>query len=269
MTEFENTDSSFIKRKAKEIQQNPKVGQVTEVIEHRNPTDNSNFELNISTDDDLFTERSVEYTPTGSDQIAVPTVGDSVLLNYEESEGNHPVATKVVSNRKKRPPLGRAGMTRDKFSGPGSPVGTGNIYATGYTQHSSNPAKSDTNTPEKAWYQIAKHSPTPDPIMASDADMLIGMHEDKNADTAEIRLMGSQIDGVETQGVEVLLDFKSGDIHLKAENSTGEFGIKFNTKNGTFKVMDQEGYGIESDGAGNFTWHYESIDHKKGSTMNF
>jgi hypothetical protein len=174
-------------------------------------------------------------------------------------------------------------MTRNKFESTGSAVGNGNINVTGYTEYDRNPAVervevpeglTDENTddepaPERAWYQIAKHSPTPDPIMPKKADMMIQMYDSPRTNRSEIRLRGNQVDFDSSQMLEALLNFKSGDIYLKAENSTGEFGLRMNSKNGRFKIMDQKGYGIESDGSGNFTWHYESIEHSKGTTMDF
>lgn len=60
------------------------------------------------------------------------------------------------------------------------------------------------------------------------------------------------------------LDLDGETAILRNENT--ENGIKLDFSSGAFKLLDRNGYGIESDGSGNFTWHYESIDYKKGST---
>lgn len=283
MTEFERTNSDFIKRKARETQERPKVGRVEQVIEHRKQAefdgrgevvergDNSNFEVDVSIDDGDYDTRSIEHSLKGAGEISVPRVGDRVLLSFEDSENNKPISTDIISTVDNRPPLARAGMTRNSFQSDKSPAGFGDIYVTGFTEYDANPALENVDglTPEKSWYQIGKHEATPDPITPEESDMLIEMYDSPKTDEAEIRLSGSQVDSDSSQGLEVMLDFKSGEVKLTAENSTGEFGIKFNSKDGTFKVADESGYGIESDGSGNFTWHYETIDHVEGSTMSF
>jgi len=44
------------------------------------------------------------------------------------------------------------------------------------------------------------------------------------------------------------------------EDTDGTWGIKFDLKTGTFELADSSGFGIESDGSGNFTFHHKTID---------
>lgn len=60
------------------------------------------------------------------------------------------------------------------------------------------------------------------------------------------------------------IDVDSDTATIKHNNS--ETGAKFNFSSGVFKLLDGDGHGIESDGSGNFTWHYKSINYNQGST---
>lgn len=48
-----------------------------------------------------------------------------------------------------------------------------------------------------------------------------------------------------------------------------DMGVELNLTNGEFKIGDGDGYGIESDGSGNFTWHHENVNFSKGTTMDW
>lgn len=275
---FERTDRDFIKNVSNEQISDPKFAKVKRVYEHReqpNPSndnegDDSNFEIDVVTDDEEFGERAAPLSAVGSDHIEVPQVGDTVVLDYLDSEGDDPIVRGVGSTVDDRPPVGRAGMSRDRYESGKSAVGTGNMYFTGYTERSRNPAEVDKDftIPERSWIQIGKHDPTPGPIKREMAGMLIEMRDNPLNDEASITLRGNQVDQNSNEGIAIDLDFTTGDLELRAENSTGEFGVNFNTKTGEFTLIDQNGYGIESDGQGNFTWHYESIEHSQGTTTN-
>lgn len=274
---FEGTDTDFIKSKASELIDDPRIGRVTRVYEHLAPEDDSNFEVDVIFDGGASEERSVPYNGSFSGQMAPPRVGDKVVIGYYEGEKKQPFIMDIVYTATDRAPLGRAGMYRDVYESDTSPVGDGDIYLTRYTEYDKNPAlfaenpevdkenQKDLN-PERTTIQIAKQADTPDPPIEADIDMRMEMVDAPADNTARVRLSGSQIDGDDSQGLSVELDFKSGEARLTAENANGEFGVKLDSKNGTFTLIDENGYGIESDGNGNFTWHYESIDHSQGTT---
>jgi hypothetical protein len=265
---LERTQTDFVKTKAKDVAKNPKIGKVVEVFEHRGTDDDSNFEVDVTLDSGLFQERGVPYTGAGPDHIEVPRVGDTVELEWLESEGDDTIATDVASTNLDRPPVARSGMYRNKFESDKSPVGRGSLHITGYTEYSKNPAVNDYRDidADESWIQIAKHLPVPNPADVDGAPMVMQMYDSPKDDKANITIKGNQVDGDDTKSLEADLDFKTGEIVLKAKNSTGEFGVKFNAKDGTFTLIDESGYGIESDGSGNFTWHYETINHNQGST---
>lgn len=49
-------------------------------------------------------------------------------------------------------------------------------------------------------------------------------------------------------------------------SGSSEAGFKVNFNTGEVKMVDGAGYGIESDGSGNFTWHHSTIDMSEGTT---
>ena len=50
------------------------------------------------------------------------------------------------------------------------------------------------------------------------------------------------------------------------EDEESEQGIKLDGESGGFKLLDEGGYGIVSDGSGNFKWHHSDVDFVTGST---
>lgn len=279
---LDGTQSDFIRSKAREEFTQPKIGRVVRVYEHLSAEDDSNFECDIFVDGQLFEHRSIHYMGVHAGQVSPPKVGDNILLMFLESESDAPILFGSPYSKETRPPSGRAGMYRDVYESGESPVGDGNIKVTGYTEYTRNPAREgfdETNEttgeriadPTQAWYQISKEVPTPDPSQPSRAAMTMEMYDSPTdeEDAAHIKLKGTQVDGDDDdKELEVELDFKSGEVKVSATGANGdEFGIKMSAKDGTFKLVDESGYGIESDGSGNFTWHYESIDHSQGTTM--
>lgn len=49
-------------------------------------------------------------------------------------------------------------------------------------------------------------------------------------------------------------------------DGSSEMGFSMDFTDDSFKLLDGSGYGIESDGSGNFTWHYDSIDYSENTT---
>lgn len=267
---FDGTQQDFVKQRAKEEIKNPKLGQVVQVYEHINENDNSNFECDVFVDGGLFEERSIPYLGEHSSQISAPMVGESVLIVFREGENNRPILIGTGYTNKDRAPLARSGMYRDVYDAGLSPTGEGNIKVTGYTKYSDNPAQKDPDTmvPEATWYQIGKEEPSPNPLNVESAPMAIEMYDAPTAfdDKSHIKLRGNEVDQDESKALDITLDFKAGTAEVKAENSTGEFGISIDVNTGEFTLIDQAGYGIESDGSGNFTWHHETIDMSEGTT---
>lgn len=50
------------------------------------------------------------------------------------------------------------------------------------------------------------------------------------------------------------------------ETGVGEQGMQFDPSNGSFKMLDEGGYGIESDGSGNFTWYAKDVNTTNSTT---
>lgn len=267
---LDGTQTDFVKQKANEEISLPKLVTVVAVYEHLAEGDDSNFECDILVDGQLFEDRSIPYHGTKGDAIAPPIVGDTVLMISRDGENRRPILLGTGYTNRDRAPLARAGMSREVYESQSSPSGDGNISVTGYTKYSENPAVKDKSTisPEKAWYQIAKEVPTPDPVDSDTASMAIEMFDSgvDGEEESHIRLTGNEVDGDDTKSIDVKLDFKEGNIKISAEDSGDEAGILFDVNDGSFKLLDNQGYGIESNGSGNFTWHHDTIDMSEGTT---
>lgn len=54
------------------------------------------------------------------------------------------------------------------------------------------------------------------------------------------------------------------------DGQPADMGLRLNLSTGEFQLGDGSGYGIESDGAGNFTWYLTSLDYvTDGSTLSW
>lgn len=267
---FDGTNQDFVKQRANEEINSPKFGIVSQVFEHLNAEDNSNFECNVIVDGEDFEDRALPYIGGHSDHIAAPKVGEKVLMLFREGENSRPVLIGMGYTNRDRAPVARSGMYRDVYESEGSPTGLGDIKVTGYTEYSDNPAivDEDSLVPERAWYQISKEVQTPDPSDPTSAPMVMEMFDSPGYadDASHIKLQGNQVDGDDTKSLDVTLDFKAGTAEIRGTNSNGEFGISIDVNTGEFTLIDESGYGIESDGSGNFTWHHESIDFSEGTT---
>lgn len=267
---FDGTDQDFVKQRAKEEITDPKLGTVAQVYEHIEADDDSNFECDVLVDGTLFEERAIPYLSAHSNQISAPMVGEQVLIVFREGENSKPILLGTGYTNRDRAPVARAGMYRDVYDAGFSPTEGGDIQVTGYTEYSDNPSLSDPDnlSVERTWYQVSKDSQTADPSFSGDAAMLMGMYDSPTYadDASEITLEGNAVDGDDTKSMNVTLDFKSGTVEVRAENDTGEFGLSIDVKSGEFTIIDESGYGIESDGSGNFTWHHESIEMSEGTT---
>lgn len=290
---MEGTETDFIKHKAGEIIRDPKIGRVVQVYEHVSPDDNSNFECDVVVDGGTFEERAVPYNGLHSAQISPPKVGDKVIVGYLAGDKKRPVVRNTVYTNRDRAPLARAGMYRDEYEAGTSPAGAGNIKVTGYTQYDDNPARVDKNdlTPVHTWFQISKEQDTPNPINPHVAPMSIEMYDSPTTeeDSAHIKLTGNQVDGDDTKSLDVTLNFKSGQITVEADDEsagktmelkldvknhtaeisgdgTNTMGAKFDFDNDTFRLIDGKGYGIVSDGNGDFTWYNKNVTHINGTT---
>lgn len=135
MMEFEPTDEGFIERKIQELVDQPEFGKVTKVFEHTQGDDNSNFECNVKLRDEDKERRRIPIAMPFNGAVAVPEVGDTVLVNFLDGRSQAPVVIGYLHNAVDRAPVGQAGIYR---------LRKGNLY---FEMH-----------PNGDWVRIAKKS---------------------------------------------------------------------------------------------------------------
>jgi len=249
---FERTQSSFVENKVRDQIEEQRIGTVISVYEHLEVGDGSNFEVDVETDAGRRIERVAPILQNGSGQIDVPKVGDSVLVGFRAGKEQEPIVMGYAYTSTDRPPLGKAGMSRQKFESQDSPAGTGDLFVTGYTKYSSDVAdiNKDIAFPVESLVRIAKRDETgsPDPTEESDIPAKIEMYDRPlPGDESYITVELNRVDG---------------------EVSDATWGIKFNIKTGEWKLVGPTGFGITSDGDGNFVWNHKSIDFNETETGN-
>jgi len=302
MPKFERNQVSLIDKEIHNNVYHPKIGRVEEVYEHGKSDDDSNFEADITIDGER--EDKCPIISPGNGAIDIPKAGDKVLVIYTEERNKKPHIADTIWTVKDRPPLGKAGMMRRRFdideANGESPAGDGNIYFTGYTEYDdeSAVAKKESRSPEKSVIQIAKH-PDTDNFIPTDQETVPAKIEFYDApvdDEAHISIDANSIDEPnfgETLGLDVFLDLKKGQLHVRGENdndgdeyelvidvknqtakivgdsdSGNKMGASFNFDTDEFAIADGNKFGIKSDGNGNFVWDHKSIDYNEmtGST---
>jgi len=248
MVRFDRNRQNQIQQEIDKQTQYPKIGEVTQVYEHVGEDDSSNFEADVMTTGGTVQEQRCPIEMPGSGAIDIPKVGDKVILTYRK-EGKKPFVSDVAYSNKDRPPIGRAGMYRREFESGYSPAGFGNLYLTGHTKYGDNPAVTNKNElePEQSLVRIAKRQ---------------NNIAEPTADSPNAK-------------VEFYDDSKNGEAHITVKitkddytSSDANWGMKFDIAAGTFQLVDPEGFGIEANGDGSFTWHHKSIDFNEvsGST---
>lgn len=66
---------------------------------------------------------------------------------------------------------------------------------------------------------------------------------------------------------EIKLDISDGETNVRVDVGDDDQGLEFDNKTGRFTLLDGGGYGIQSDGKGNFTWRHEEVDFIDGETI--
>lgn len=245
MTRINGTQSSFIDQKIDDKVENIRIGRVQQVFEHSSTDDQSNFEVDVKILGEDVQHRAIPHQQESNDEISVPTVGDKVIVEYRQGAKTQPIARNAVYTNEDRPPLGKAGMSRKRITSDDSPAGPGDLFVESYTDYDVNPAQTNPDNAQsinEAWVRIAKKADDSD---ADDLPVSIEIRESPKDDSAEVKMSINSVDGHE---------------------SNPTWGIKFDLKTGEFKILDAGGYGIVSDGYGNFTWHHESINESNGTS---
>lgn len=242
MTKFDRNNKSFIQKEIQEKVKLPRIGVVTQVFEHSSENDDSNWEVEVQFNGGVSQEDRIPFHSPTSESISPPKNGDKVLVIYTDGHTNKPVALSTAWSNKDRPPVGKAGMYRNEFESGLSAAGEGNLYINGYTKYNKSVASYDKRNlnPEETFVQIAKNpsSQNVDPSTKPDLPAKIEMYDSA----------------------------KSGDSWISVEinkeggsDSDATWGMKFNIKTGEWKLVGPKGFGITSDGNGNFVWKHKEI----------
>lgn len=251
MTKLDRSYSGLIENQISQQSTDTKVGKVVQVYEHTVETDGSNFEADVVFDGGTREERVAPIAMNGPESITVPRVGDTVVVDFLDDESNTGVITGHVSTAVSRPTVGKAGLRRRRIPGANSPLGNGDLYIDTFTDFvGGEPAdiNPDNLDADESLIRLAAYdSPEADPTDETTPSASIEIREAETDDEATISLKVNKADGTDTSQT---------------------WGVQLDVKTGEITVSDSSGFGIESDGDGNFTWHHKTIDFNEvsGST---
>lgn len=248
MTKIDRSYSGLIENQILQQSTDTRVGNVVQVYEHTAETDGSNFEADVVFDGGTKEERVAPIAMNGPESITVPRVGDAVVVDFLDDESNTGVITGHVSTTASRPTVGKAGLRRRRVRGANSPLGNGDLYIDTFTDFVGgepadiNPDNLDAN---KSLIRLAAYdSPEADPTDETTPAASIEIREAETDDEATISLKVNKEDGSDTSQT---------------------WGVQLDVKSGEITVSDSSGFGIESDGDGNFTWHYRSLNKNESN----
>lgn len=239
MVDFDRTQRSFIEKVIREQVDQEQVAEVIAVREHDAPNDTSNFECDVQMEGRTIEQNVTPVFGPHNEKMSVPKVGDKVMVGYLAGESGQAYITHGVPTTQDRPPLGKAGIVKEEVDSGTSPAGDGNLYVTKYTGYDGDPADTEAAdlTPEETLIRLAKKNDSADPTTDTDIPASVEFYDAPANDEAHITVRLNKRDGAD---------------------STATWGLKFNLKTGEVKLVDPSGYGIVSDGDGNFTWEYET-----------
>lgn len=249
---FDRTELAQIQSEISKQTKNPIIGEVTQVYEHLGEDDDSNFEVDVKMRGGTEEEQRIPVENPGSGAVDVPKNGDKVIINYRKN-GSKPYVSEIAYSTQDRPPVGKAGMWRREFisalesQGDNTPTDQGSLFVTGYTKYDGNVASEDKDSlvPQESLVRLAKREnkiadPTKEDFVPAKVELYDSPKDDESHITIEIQME----DGNTTDAT---------------------WGLKFDIKQGTFTLVDPDGFGIEANGNGDFTWHHKSIDFNEVS----
>lgn len=259
MPNFERNEKDFIKQTVRNMVQNSRVGHVVQVYEHVDDDDNSNFEADVNFPGEKNLEHRVApILGPHNDSIAVPKVGDKVLVEYIHGDKKNPVIRGNVNTNEDRATKGEAGMWRQKVQSGETPSGPGDIYLTTHTRYDENPALKDYRDleVEESFVRIAKKE---DAMWRNYLPLEFEMYDSPLNNESWLKAEANRYIPV-PQGETV-------DPDATAEKSPVPYGFMLNMTGGSFRLIDASGYGISCDGNGNMTFRYETKEEITGEAV--
>ena len=261
MVRFDRTAKAQQEDTVRRETKNPELGEVKKVIEHLGEDDDSNFLVDVGLEGDTKGEQRCPVEFGGSGAIECPSVGDKVVVGHREGT-KKPYVAGVAYTNENRPPVGVAGMYRDEYESAESAAGPGNLYISANTKYAGgkNGAEEDTKNldPDATSISIEKRpNAVADPVEETGTPAKIQFFDS----TYEY---GRDLDSY----IKVSINYKDdGGSSVKTDAS---WGMKFNITQGTFQLVDPEGFGIKAKGDGEFVWEHKDItlDELSGDTGN-
>lgn len=254
MVNIERNERDFIKQTVRNMMQNSRVGHVVQVYEHVDDDDNSNFEADVNFPGEKNLEHRVApILGPHNDSIAIPKVGDKVVVEYLHGDKKNPVVRDIVNTNEDRATKGEAGMWRQKIQSGETPSGPGDLYLTTHTRYDENPALKDYRDleVEEAFVRVAKKG-----------DSMWGDYL-----PLELEMYDSPLNEESWLKVEANRYIPPADGEDEVTESPVPYGIKLDLDGGSFRIVDAAGYGISSDGEGNMTMRYETKEEITGEAV--
>lgn len=298
MPNFDRTTEGQIQQRIEENSFYPTFGRVVRVYEHTEDDDYTNFEMDVRLLAERNVQhRRIPYQFRSSNDIDVPQVGDVVVVEYMDGAKKKPIAKNAVFTDEKRPPKTTAGSwIRRQPSTKTSDGLEGDLYIESFSKHDIPASAEDVSEVEPlgAMVRISKKQ---DGMEGGDnLPAQIKLEDDGENDTTNIEASTRQdsgnmsfeintgegvvsmtaepdeiqhnIDrpdklssGTESERTEMKMELDMENGQLTLSGFADLMGVKLDLQEGTFKLLDAEGYGLVSEGGGDFKWHNESVTH--------
>lgn len=298
MPNFDRTIEGQIQQRIEDTSFYPSYGEVLRVYEHVEDNDKTNFEMDVRLlAEDSVQYRRIPYQFESTRSIEVPQVGDIVMVEYMDGAKKKPIAKNAIFTNEDRPPKATAGSWVRHVPSTDTSAGMeGDLYVEAINRYDIPSSLEDVTRrePKGALVRIAKKNDDLDGgdnlpaqikledngdnnsthIEASttqdDGDMsfeidtgegVVSMTAEPNEIQHNITRPDKLESDVEDARTEMKMELDMQNGQLLLSGFAGLMGLKLDLQDGTFKLLDGEGYGIISEGGGDFKWHNESVTH--------
>ena len=219
MSRFGDTQSAVMEQKIRRKHTNPVLARVLEVYTRGSTDENTNTVIDAT----IYggeTVNTVPFIAPSSGEVNVPSVGDTVMIEWRSGDNTVPMARQAVHTNNTRSPKAQAGMWRKKAGRGSSVYIESNTSYDGGDAATSNP---DTLDAEKGYARLAAKD---DSAAAS------------NSDSTGLRA-----------AVEVFEDAQNGNARSNIVSGTISWDSatksnSFNTNGSAYYIADTSGGGV-------------------------